>query len=339
VVALDQNNRVLVQQGLRRIRAGQCVPGILAILEIASKKNQPIVAGDLGFIVAPRLNAAGRLDDMSLGIECLLSDDMKTAREKAMLLNQLNDERKVIEQGMHEQALHALKKVDPGKKAKLCGVCLFDEEWHQGVIGILASRIKERMHRPVIVFAVANDFELKGSARSISGVHIRDVLAEIAVSYPSLITKFGGHAMAAGLTIPRAFFSDFASRFDEVVKSKLKESDLDNILWTDGELSREDLSLSFADILREKGPWGQAFPEPVFEGVFQILEQRLVGGHHLKMTLSLENQLIEAIAFNVDANIWPNYRCEYVKIAYRLDINEYRGKRRVQLIAEHLDVF
>jgi single-stranded-DNA-specific exonuclease len=336
VVSLDHNNRIMVHQGLRRIRAGHCVPGISALLEISGRNQARVMATDLGFAVAPRLNAAGRLDDMALGIECLLCDDIVRAREMAQVLNQLNEERRVIEQGMQEQALDALKKIQTDGAAPY-GVCLFDEDWHQGVIGILAGRIKERLHRPVIAFARWNETELKGSARSIPGLHIRDVLADVATHHPGLIGKFGGHAMAAGLTLPRVALDDFSRAFNEVVSARLDQVDLQNALMSDGELNSDELSLEIAEILREAGPWGQAFPEPLFDGVFEVLEQRLVGGRHLKMTLNKSNQTIDAIAFNIDINEWPNYRCESINIAYRVDVNEFRGKRKVQLIVEHLE--
>lgn len=337
VVALDHNNRILVHQGLRRIRAGHCVPAISALLELANRNPKRIVAADLGFAVAPRLNAAGRLDDMSLGIESLLCDDLVRAREMVTLLDQLNDERRIIEQEMQEQALAFLKKLQLDKIEFPRGICLFDPEWHQGVIGILASRIKDRFRRPVIAFALANDHELKGSARSIPGVHIRDVLAQIATQYPNLITKFGGHAMAAGLTLPLHSLDIFSSVFDQVVSSHLKEDDLHHALWSDGELSTEELTLEVAEILREAGPWGQAFPEPLFEGVFEIVEQRLLAGKHLKLMLAKDDKMFDAIAFNTDINCWPNYRCERVSVVYRMDVNEYRSKCKVQLVIEHLE--
>jgi single-stranded-DNA-specific exonuclease len=337
VVSLDQNNRIMIHQGLRRIRAGQCVPGITALLEISGRNQARVMAADLGFAVAPRLNAAGRLDDMSLGIECLLCDDPIRVREMVQLLNQLNEERRVIEQDMQEQAFTALKKISLEADLPF-GVCLFDESWHQGVIGILAGRIKEQVHRPVIAFALANETELKGSARSIPGLHIRDVLADVATRYPDLINKFGGHAMAAGLTLALSSFKKFSEVFNEVVAEKLAHMDLQAALMSDGELNPEELSLPMAEILREAGPWGQAFPEPLFDGVFEILEQRLVGGRHLKMTLNNMDQTVDAIAFNIDINQWPNYRCKKINIAYRMDVNEYRGKRNVQLIVEHLEL-
>jgi single-stranded-DNA-specific exonuclease len=297
------------------------------------------VASDLGFVVGPRLNAAGRLDDMSLGINCLLSDDILQAHEMAAVLNGLNEERRNIEQDMQDQAMKILAAMQPDQNTKLpTGICLFDETWHQGVIGIIASRIKERFHRPVIAFALSTADEIKGSARSISGLHIRDAMAQIDAQYPGLITKFGGHAMAAGLTLPRESFEKFSAAFEEVVCQYLTEEQLRNCLLSDGELLQEELTLEVAETLREAGPWGQAFPEPLFDGTFNILEQRLVGNKHLKMVLGLEKINLDAIAFNVDMKLWPNYRCDRVHIAYRMDVNEYRGRRSVQLIIEHLDI-
>lgn len=338
VVSLDHNNRILVYQGLRRIRANQCVPGITAILEVAGRNQSRLVATDLGFSVAPRLNAAGRLDDMSFGIDCLLTDDMNKAREMAFVLNQLNEERRAIEHEMQSHALEKLWQIRPDKQETIPkGICLFDEEWHQGVIGIVASRIKDRFFRPVIAFALANETELKGSARSIPGLHIRDVLAEIATRYPHLIGKFGGHAMAAGLSIERQAFAEFSKVFDEIVSQHLTEEQLNHRLLSDGELHAADITLEVAEILREAGPWGQSFPEPLFDGVFPLLDQRLVGSKHLKMVLANGAGTLDAIAFHVDLEQWPNYRCDKVRVAYRMDVNEFRGKRQVQLIVEHLE--
>lgn len=337
VVPLDHNNRILVLQGLRRIRAGQCAPGITALLEIAGRNQARIVAADLGYAVGPRLNAAGRLEDMSLGIECLLTDDLPQAREMSKRLDQLNDERRVIEQDMQEQAFAVLKGLQLENQRWPSGICLFDAEWHQGVIGILAGRIKDKIHRPVIAFALTNENELKGSARSIPGFHIRDTLADIATQYPDLIYKFGGHAMAAGLTIPRASFEKFSKVFAETVSTKMNEDILNNALMSDGELHSQELTLEVAEVLREAGPWGQEFPEPLFDGIFEMIEQRLVGGRHLKMVLAKDDRTLDAIAFNIDPNNWPNYRCSHVNIAYRMDVNEFRGKRGVQLIVEHLE--
>lgn len=337
VVPLDHNNRILVQQGLRRIRAGQCVPGISALLEIAGRQQSRIAAADLGYAVAPRLNAAGRLEDMALGIECLLTDDMTIARQLAAQLNQLNEERRYIEQEMQEQAYRILKDLHPEKQQLPHGICLFDKEWHQGVIGILAGRIKDRLHRPVIAFAYGNGQELKGSARSIQGLHIRDVLADVATLHPELILKFGGHAMAAGLTIPADKFELFHEAFVNQVASKMTETMLNNNVLSDGELESQELSLELAEVLREAGPWGQAFAEPLFDGTFEVVDQRRVGEKHLKLVLAHKDRTLDAIAFNVDVKAWPNYHCRQVYIAYRLDVNEYRGKRSVQLIIEHLE--
>jgi single-stranded-DNA-specific exonuclease len=335
LVPLDHNNRILVHQGLRRIRAGQCIPGIIALLELANRDFSHATTADLGFAVAARLNAAGRIDDMSLGIDCLLCDDSFKTREIARHLNDLNDERKQIEQDMQAQALHFLK--DLNLKSDLPkSFCLFNESWHQGVIGILAARIKEKFNRPVVVFAKGTEGEIKGSARSISSIHVRDVLALIDVKYPHLIKKFGGHAMAAGLTIAESNFAEFAKVFTDTVAEQIKDEDLQHVLLSDGELIAEDFTLDTAAMLREAGPWGQAFPEPLFDNVFQIVDQRLVGNKHLKLVLAQSEKILDAIAFFVDLNIWPNHRCRSVHAAYRLDINEFKGNRNVQLIIEHL---
>jgi single-stranded-DNA-specific exonuclease len=338
LVALDHNNRILVHQGLGRIRAGQCIPGIVALLELSHRDFKRTVAADLGFAVAARLNAAGRLDDMSLGIECLLCDDPIRVREMARHLDQLNDERKHIEQEMQAQALFALQKLTTSLEGELPrGLCLFDEGWHQGVIGILAARIKDRFHRPVIVFAPGQEGQIKGSARSITGLHIRDTLARIDAQYPDLIMKFGGHAMAAGLTLAKEHFHQFKKIFDEVISLQLTEAELQHSLMSDGALSVDDFGLEVASLLREAGPWGQAFPEPVFDDTFTILEQRIVGDKHLKLKLAKAHKIIEAIAFFIDTTCWPNHRCQTVHAAYRLDINEYKGRQTPQLIIDYLE--
>lgn len=338
LVPLDYNNRILVHQGLRRIRSGQCVPAIVGLLELAGRDFSRVVASDLGFAVAARLNAAGRLDDMSLGIECLLSDDSIKAREIARTLDRLNDERRSIEQDMQTQALHALDKLSHHLQGELPrGLCLYDESWHQGVIGILAARIKDRFNRPVIVFAPGTDGELKGSARSIAGLHIRDTLARIDAQYPDLIVKFGGHAMAAGLTITPDALKSFMTLFDEHVSQQMTEAQLQHSLLSDGELGSEEFSLEIASLLRDGGPWGQAFPEPLFDGAFRILEQRVIGDKHLKLRLGKDDKVLDAVAFFVDRDEWPNHRCSTIHTAFRLDINEYKGRRNVQLILEYLE--
>jgi single-stranded-DNA-specific exonuclease len=340
LVPLDHNNRILVQQGLQRIRAGHR-PGIQALLEIAGRSTARVVSADLGFAVGPRLNAAGRLEDMSLGIECLLSPNLQKAREIAQKLDCLNQERRLIEGDMQQQADYILKDLFASPQPKMrIGVCLYHAQWHQGVIGILASRVKERLYRPVIAFANSNESGvLKGSARSIPGLHIRDVLDRIADQYPGLISKFGGHAQAAGLQLELRHFEAFSEAFDTIVREQLSPEALTHKIMTDGELCNEEFSLSLAYLLRESTPWGQQFPEPLFDGRFKILDQRLVGSKHLKlslMTKTYQNPL-NAIAFNVDLENWPNEGCEYIQAAYRLDMNDYQGQQSLQLILEYLE--
>jgi len=335
VVGLDQNNRILINQGLMRIRQGHCRPGIRALIEVAGRRCEQLRESDLGFAVAPRLNAAGRLDDMSLGIECLLCDSVEKAHVLASELDALNIERRRIETEMKEQAMQALDKLALNDTAHLpLALCLVDKTWHQGVIGILAGRLKERYHRPVIAFAAVNDDEFKGSARSIPGLNIRDVLAAIDKDSPGLITKFGGHAMAAGLSLRPEAFIPFQQALILEVNKHITLAECAGELLSDGPLSPSELNLELAKVLQEGGPWGQQFPEPTFDNVFEILEQRLVGQHHLKLTLQHEEggEAMDAIAFNVDLKQWPNHRARYVHAAYRLDINEYNGRTKLQLM-------
>lgn len=336
VVPLDANNRILVHQGLARIRAGRARPGLRAVLEVAGRDHRRITSTDLGFILGPRLNAAGRLDDMSLGIECLLCEDEALARDMAVQLDQLNQDRKAIEQGMQREALAQLKDLPLADMP--FGLCLFEADWHQGVIGILASRLKERYHRPAIAFADAGDGVLKGSARSVPGLHIRDALDAVAARHPQLISKFGGHAMAAGLSLPAANFGAFAAAFDAEVRRQLSEDDLTGRLLSDGSLSIEEFHLPLAKQLRSAGPWGQHFPEPLFHGVFQLVQQRIVGERHLKVVLKSEcgSVQLDGIAFGVDREIWPNPTVRWVELAYKLDVNEYRGQETVQLLIAHI---
>lgn len=337
VVPLDANNRILVHQGLARIRAGRARPGLRALLEVAGRDCRRITSTDLGFILGPRLNAAGRLDDMSLGIECLLCEDEGLARDMAVQLDQLNQDRKAIEQGMQREALARLKEL-PVEELPF-GLCLFEPDWHQGVIGILASRLKERYHRPAIAFADAGDGLLKGSARSVPGFHIRDALDAVAARHPGLISKFGGHAMAAGLSLPEGNFAAFAAAFDAEVRRQLCAEDLTGRLLSDGQLGVEEFHLDLARALRQAGPWGQHFPEPLFHGMFQVVQQRLVGERHLKLVVRSECGALQldAIAFNVDREQWPNPTVRWVELAYRLDVNEYRGQESVQLVVVHLE--
>ncbi len=336
VVPLDANNRILVHQGLARIRAGRARPGLRAILEVAGRDHRRITSTDLGFILGPRLNAAGRLDDMALGIECLLCEDEALARDMAVQLDQLNQDRKAIEQGMQREALAQLK--DLPLQDMPFGLCLFEPDWHQGVIGILASRMKERYHRPTIAFADAGDGVLKGSARSVPGFHIRDALDAVAAKHPELISKFGGHAMAAGLSLPQANFAAFAAAFDAEVRRQLCEDDLTGRLLSDGALSIEEFHLPLAKELRNAGPWGQHFPEPLFHGVFQLVQQRVVGERHLKVVLKSEcgSVQLDGIVFGVDRDILPNPTVRWVELAYKLDVNEYRGQESVQLLIAHI---
>lgn len=339
VVALDKNNRILVYQGMRRIRAGKCNSGILALLQVAQRDYRSIRASDLGFAVGPRLNAAGRMDDMSIGIECLLTDDPQKAYQLASQLDTFNRQRRTLEAEMQEQAHAALSHVI-GKQSDLpFGISLFEETWHQGIIGIVASRIKEKYHRPVIAFAAVSEDEIKGSGRSIAGVHIRDLLDAIATQNPGLISKFGGHAMAAGLSIAKKDFPTFARVFNESVEKIVDSELLQDYIITDGDLAASELTLSAAELLSQAGPWGQAFPEPCFDGHFIILEQRLVGEKHLKLSLEMpgSNRVYDAIAFNIDLSIWPNERMTSIHAAYRLDVNEFQGRRRLQLIIEYLE--
>ena len=337
VVPLDANNRILVHQGLERIRAGRARPGLKAILEVAKRDHSKITSIDLGFILGPRLNAAGRLDDMSLGIECLLTDDPNAARDMAAQLDEMNQDRKSIEQGMQREALAQLK--DLTLDSMPFGLCLFDPEWHQGVIGILASRLKERYFRPTFAFADAGDGMLKGSGRSVPGFHIRDALSVVAAQHPELISKYGGHAMAAGLTLPEANFPLFSQAFDEEVRRQLREEDLTGRLLSDGSLAIEEFHLELARALRHAGPWGQHFPEPLFHGEFQLVEQRIVGERHLKVVLKTEcgSVKLDGIAFGVDREVWPNPTIRWVELAYKLDLNEFRGNETVQLMIAHIE--
>jgi len=347
VVPLDHNNRVLIAQGLRRIRAGRCVHGIRALLESAGRHIEQIDAADLGFAVAPRLNAAGRLTDMSLGIACLLADDAREAARLAALLAKLNEERREIEQRMQIEAQSiaaALGRNAAG--AESLGLCLFDEGWHQGVVGLVAGRMKDRLHRPVIAFARAEDGSLRGSARSVSGVNIRDALDSIATQHPGLIDKFGGHAMAAGLSLAAGSLDAFKIAFAAEIGERADPETLAGVIHSDGALSAAELCLDTARMLKSAGPWGQGFPEPVFDGDFQIVDARIVGGRHLKMQLRVVGAAggfapLEAIAFghvggsSEPAEVRPGTT---LRLAYRLEVNEYRGIERVQLNSQHLGV-
>ena len=337
VVPLDKNNRILVHQGLQRIRAGLARPGIRALLQIAGRSPEKLAAVDLGFSIGPRLNAAGRLDDMALGINCLLENDFESALKQARLLDQLNIERRAIENEMKVQAFDIVDQMDLAKQLPM-GLCLYDANWHQGVVGLVASRVKDKLNRPVIAFAKVDDKTIKGSARSVNGVHIRDVLDEIATQHPHLLSKFGGHAMAAGLSIELNNFAELSAVFAETVSRYLSVDQLHRVIETDGELSPDDFTLENAEMIKAGGPWGQCFPEPLFDGEFDIISQRLVGTNHLKLVLKHKNAAhpVDAIAFQVDTTQWPNHRVARATIAYRLEINEYRGRASLQLNIESL---
>ena len=340
LVPLDKNNRTMVAHGLKLMRQNKSKVGILAILNQSGRQLSTLTSGDLSFAIAPRLNAAGRLTDMSLGIECLLTDDKENATEMAKKLNQLNIERRQIQDNMEEQAFTEFEKYlqDTSKKIPH-GICIYNQNWHQGVVGILAAKIKEKFNRPVIVFAQECQGILKGSARSITELHIKDVFDEIARLYPELILTFGGHAMAAGLTIEESQFDRFSDVFNKVVDRYISSDSLEDQCLTDGELSGDDFSLPLALAIQNAGPWGQSFPEPIFVGQFKILDKRVVGESHLKLKLqSRNNNTLDAIAFNMTDDDWPS-KLEQITSTYRLGINNYRGHSQIQLFIEHIEPF
>ena len=338
VVVLDKNNRILVHQGLQRIRAGKCRPGIKALVEVANRDCAHLTSTDLGFVVGPRLNAAGRLDDMSQGIACLLEDETIQARMIAAELDALNKERREIETGMKAQAETVLEQMALDEGDMPSALVVYREDFHQGVIGIVAGRLKEKYLKPVIAFAHQDDEISKGAARSIPGVHIRDVLDEVNTRYPGVIEKFGGHAMAAGLSLPVAKLQDFERAFVDIARAHMAKLDGNHALLSDGDLSSKELCLPFAHLLRQAGPFGQGFESPLFDGEFALLDQRLVGQKHLKMVLKSDGaNEVDAIAFNVDLKSWPNAMVKRVHIAYRLDINVFRGQETVQLIVEQIE--
>ena len=334
VVPLDRNNRILVAAGLARIRSGRARPGIEALFEVAGRDHQQASAADLGFIVGPRLNAAGRLDDMSIGIECLLAESSASARGFAEKLHQLNRERRDIEQSMQQDAMAQLESIDLEGDASLFAMTLYDPGWHQGVIGILASRIRERVHRPTLVFADAEEGMLKGSGRSIAGLHLRDVLDQVATQHPGLLTKFGGHAMAAGLSLAKEDLDRFKRALNDAVADALGHIPPERTEESDGALAPGDFGLLLAEQLASGGPWGQHFPEPLFDGQFSVRSHRIVGEKHLKLTLDAEGTEIEGIAFNIEVSEWLAAPLQTLHALYRLNVNEYRGERRAQLIIQ-----
>ncbi len=364
VVPLDYNNRILVAQGVARIKAGRGRPGILALMEVGARDYRNIVSSDLGFVIAPRLNAAGRLDDMSIGIECLLTNDSVRAREYAQMLNEINLERRAIEQKMQSQAMKIVRGIvnsakqnearqNEAKQNKagqnktrqnknenelnLNGFCLYKPDWHQGITGLVASRVKDKTDQPVIAFAHAMNNKLSGSARSISGLHIKDMLENISSEYPELIVKFGGHAMAAGLTIDVADFDAFKAIFHNHVADHFDSAGATSVIHTDGDLSENEITLDNAEQLRVAAPWGQGFPAPLFDSVFIVTAQKVVGKHHLRFTLQPPDGTcrFEGIAFRAIEPGQPIPQLERIHAVYQLDVNEFRGKRSLQLIIEH----
>lgn len=339
VVPLDHNNRIFVEQGLRRIRQGEARPGILALLEVAGRDHSEISSTDLGFVVGPRLNAAGRLDDMSVGIACLLADSRDEAQRLARELDTFNRERRTIEKDMKAQAQDLLASMSLDIEGLPWGLALFDTDWHQGVIGILAARIREQTHRPTIAFAPDDNGEdIKGSARSIPGLHIRDVLAVVDARHPGMIKKFGGHAMAAGMTLSRGDLDAFSEAFDRAVRDTLRAEDLEAAITTDGPLSPDELHLDTATLLKRAGPWGQHFPEPLFDGNFRVISQRIVGENHLKLVLQPEEggAIIDGIAFNTGPEV-PDYTRTGARVVYKPDANTFRGRTNLQLLVDYLE--
>jgi single-stranded-DNA-specific exonuclease len=349
VVPLDRNNRILVAQGLRRIRAGRCVPGIRALAEAAGRSLATLEVGDLAFALAPRVNAAGRLSDMSIGIRCLVTDDASEAQRLAHELSELNRARREIEQQMQREALELLRALPlDADGAETLGVCLFDEAWHPGVVGLVAGRVKERLHRPVIAFACDEDEGLRGSARSVDGIHIRDVLEEIATRHPGLLRRFGGHAMAAGLSLERARFAEFRIAFAAAIAARADSASLAGVLQSDGELLAAELSLDTARLLKQAGPWGAGFPEPLFDGAFKVADRRVVGDRHLKLRVlpraldgsyPMSQAPLDAIYFGYLESAEesePPAPGAQVHLGYRLEVNEYEGVSRAQLNCQHL---
>lgn len=341
VVPLDQNNRILAYQGLMRIRARRCRPGIIALAEVANRNVEQFTSSDLGFCIGPRLNAAGRLDNMSIGVELLLANEMSKARELALDLDQLNQTRKEIEAGMKLEAIKICQNLTALFKELPYGITLYQPDWHQGVLGIVSSRVKDQYHRPVIAFTQDSEGILKGSARSIEGLHMRDVLERIHSQHPNIILKFGGHAMAAGLSIREEYFADFQHLFNQTIADWFDEEHLQGIIWTDGELNSNEFNLETAELIKSVGTWGQGFPEPCFDGEFKILDQRAIGQNknHLKMLLEPKQGgvLLDAIAFNIDTRLYPDLSIKQARLAYKLEINEFRGNRSLQLLVDYIE--
>ena len=338
VVPLDYNNRIMVSCGIDLIRSGRGTPGVRALLQVAGKNFRNTVASDLGFVAGPRLNAAGRLTDMSMGIECLLADE-DACHEMALQLDKLNNERKNIQDEMQQQAMQAVTGLKLGNgNENLHGLCLYNPDWHQGVIGIVASKIKDKLQRPVIAFARDDEGVLKGSARSVKGIHIRDIIDRVATQDPGIVITFGGHAMAAGMSLHEDNYQKFSELFNLEIKQHIELFGIDSDIYSDGELNAEHINMELAELIRSGGPWGQGFPEPAFEGIFEIVDKKIVGENHLKLKIrpSDHNKMIDAIAFNTTHRGWPKDTTG-INVIYRLDINEYMGRRSPQLIVDYLE--
>ena len=338
VASLDYNNRILVDAGLKRIQQNLCRPGISALLDLAGREPAQLKAQDLGFVLGPRINAAGRMETMDIGIECLLAADMQSAYALARQLNALNQERRQVEGQIKQDALAELEKLQLDQSDLPHALIMFEEHWHQGVIGIVAGRLKEQFHRPAIVFAADEDGEhIKGSARSIEGIHIRDTIELVAEQYPHLVSHFGGHAAAAGLTIKKAHFAEFKQVFEQIIAQM--DADLFHaVLWTDGELPQEAFDLHTVDLLQHLAPWGQKFPQPVFEGRFKVVDFRWLKDSHLKLRLALDNgQVVDAIAFGAKDKFEFNPMRDDVRLVYELERNVFNGNVSLQLQIVHLE--
>lgn len=337
VVSLDQTNRILVEQGLRRIRKGKCIPGIQALLKLGKRDLAKTTSSDLGFVVGPRINAAGRLEDMSIGIECLIADVPEKAEFYAQMLHELNGQRKAIESDMQEDAMLHLDTLFT-KEETPSGICLYDPAWHQGIIGIVASRIKDHHHRPVFVFAEQDEHHIKGSGRSIPGFHLKDALTEIDRRHPQLLEKFGGHAMAAGLSLKKTLFNLFHAAFLQLTEEWLTAEQFESSILSDGTLDDHEYDLTLARLLQEAGPWGQGFPEPLFDDDFSVLGYRILAEQHLKLTLvhPKSQKILEGIYFNFQKKNWdPSWQS--IKVAFRLNVNTYQKNETLQLMIEHLE--
>lgn len=339
VAPLDKNNRILVFQGINRIRAGKCRPGIIALLEIAKCKIQHLVAKDISFILGPRLNAAGRIEDMSLGVSLLLTNDLNHARSIANHLDYLNQKRKKIEKNMQSDALIFCQKLKTEHHHLPIGLTLYNSQWHQGITGILASKLKDDLNRPVIVFALSPDGTLKGSGRSIPKLHLLNLLENLHVKHPDLMITFGGHAMAAGISLLNEIqYKKFSKYFDKLATQYINNTMLKNIIWSDGELQPIEFSLHIAELLRNSGPWGQSFPEPIFNGRFKLQKQYIISDKHLKVIVIPINggPIINGIFFNADMNFWPNNKIYIIDMVFKLNINQFANNEVIQLLIEHI---